>query len=639
MTLATGLVLLSFASLCQARISGSPHTLVDPESNLICQDLRANLQIVGSGNREAGAVIGTTNTAGLAFKVKNSGKQARYGEIGLYAEHGAIGILKLGQVAGGGEALTETWTYNNRLQPKDTLARAAGSGSNLLKLEYFYCAGQTLSCANNNGNMRSQRVGNDALAGEAAWSALQSFGYDPLNRLTTFQEGGAVETNGYDAWGNRWATVSGGLVADPLTPSGSGWFSQTNNRMTGVGYDAVGNQTQVNPYTLEYDAEGKVRTVASAMNGSASYEYDGDGRRVKKTVNGNVVTTFAYDAFGRLAAEYGGSSTGNGVQYLTADHLGSVRLVTDGAGAVVRRHDYRPFGEDLTGVNGRSAKYGDVKNTRRFTSKERDAETGLDYFEARYLSAAQGRFTSTDPVSGGPGDPQSWNMYAYARNNPLLYTDPDGQTYRICDTSGHCDDNYSDANFDKNLSGTARSGAILDKDGNKIGTYQRTSLDDLSGFGNQFFNQMSGRRQASNQFIAAFAVGSVAVGTGGALAANAAGLTAGAGLTTVNLQGAAQAAALALPAGAKLGQMIARSGNSQFIGNPQGFLTFARDFVVTAVKQGTYAAGDYISRGGSTIYRVGNDFLTVARDGRILSYFQGANAGGVASKYSQLDGK
>ena len=90
---------------------------------------------------------------------------------------------------------------------------------------------------------------------------------------------------------------------------------------------------------------------------------------------------------------------------------------------------------------------------------------------------------------------------------------------------------------------------------------------------------------------------------------------------------------------AKLAQMIARSGNAQFIGNPQGFLSFAKDFVVTAVKQGTYAAGDYISKGGSTIYRVGNDFLTVAGDGRILSYVQGANAGGVATKYSQLGGK
>lgn len=77
----------------------------------------------------------------------------------------------------------------------------------------------------------------------------------------------------------------------------------------------------------------------------------------------------------------------------------------------------------------------------------------------------------------------------------------------------------------------------------------------------------------------------------------------------------------------------------QFIGNSQAFLSFARDFVATAVKQGTYVAGDYISRAGSTIYRVGNDFMTVARDGRILSYVQGANAGGVAAQYTQLGGK
>jgi len=124
------------------------------------------------------------------------------------------------------------------------------------------------------------------------------------------------------------------------------------------------------------------------------------------------------------------------VQYLTADHLGSVRLVTDGMGAVVRRHDYRPFGEDLTGLNGRSAKYGDVKNTRRFTGKERDSETGLDYFGARYMAAAQGRFTSPDPVnhpsaSKNPAaflmNPQRWNAYSYVSNNPLRLVDPDGR--------------------------------------------------------------------------------------------------------------------------------------------------------------------------------------------------------------------
>jgi RHS repeat-associated protein len=65
---------------------------------------------------------------------------------------------------------------------------------------------------------------------------------------------------------------------------------------------------------------------------------------------------------------------------------------------------------------------------REFTGKERDAETGLDYFGARYFSGAQGRFTSPDPLlnSGRPDSPQSWNRYAYVSNNPLKFIDPAG---------------------------------------------------------------------------------------------------------------------------------------------------------------------------------------------------------------------
>ena len=68
----------------------------------------------------------------------------------------------------------------------------------------------------------------------------------------------------------------------------------------------------------------------------------------------------------------------------------------------------------------------------KFTSKERDAETGLDFFGARYMSSAQGRFTSPDTplVDQQPSAPQSWNLYAYVRNNPLRFFDPDGQTCR-----------------------------------------------------------------------------------------------------------------------------------------------------------------------------------------------------------------
>jgi RHS repeat-associated protein len=77
-----------------------------------------------------------------------------------------------------------------------------------------------------------------------------------------------------------------------------------------------------------------------------------------------------------------------------------------------------------------------------FTSKERDAETGLDYFGVRYMSSAQGRFTSPDPLvwqswqSGNKeeqakfqefiSDPQNFNLYTYGRNNPLKYNDPTG---------------------------------------------------------------------------------------------------------------------------------------------------------------------------------------------------------------------
>jgi RHS repeat-associated protein len=67
--------------------------------------------------------------------------------------------------------------------------------------------------------------------------------------------------------------------------------------------------------------------------------------------------------------------------------------------------------------------------TQLFTGKERDWETGLDYFEARYFSAAQGRFTSADEplVDQDHRDPQNWNLYSYVRSNPLIYRDDDGR--------------------------------------------------------------------------------------------------------------------------------------------------------------------------------------------------------------------
>jgi RHS repeat-associated protein len=69
----------------------------------------------------------------------------------------------------------------------------------------------------------------------------------------------------------------------------------------------------------------------------------------------------------------------------------------------------------------------------KFTGKERDAESGLDNLGARYYASASGRFSATDPKIISRQrmyDPQQWNMYAYARNNPLVYLDPDGREVR-----------------------------------------------------------------------------------------------------------------------------------------------------------------------------------------------------------------
>ncbi len=103
------------------------------------------------------------------------------------------------------------------------------------------------------------------------------------------------------------------------------------------------------------------------------------------------------------------------------DHLGTPRAVTNENGDVESLHDYTPFGIELP------SNYVSP-NTRQFTGQERDRETGLDYFIARYMNPRDCRFTQVDPIKGSAGSPQSWNAYAYAANNPMKYIDPSGMS-------------------------------------------------------------------------------------------------------------------------------------------------------------------------------------------------------------------
>lgn len=97
------------------------------------------------------------------------------------------------------------------------------------------------------------------------------------------------------------------------------------------------------------------------------------------------------------------------------------------------RHDYSPFGKELgsgTGIRSASLGYGGDSVRQKFNGKERD-ETGLDFFNARYFSSFQGRFTTPDsPLVGqDENDPQTWNLYSYTSNNPLNRIDPDGERW------------------------------------------------------------------------------------------------------------------------------------------------------------------------------------------------------------------
>jgi RHS repeat-associated protein len=128
------------------------------------------------------------------------------------------------------------------------------------------------------------------------------------------------------------------------------------------------------------------------------------------------------------------------VQWLVPDHLGTPRIIIDQTGnlANVKRHDYLPFGEELfAGTGGRTVWQGYTGGDgvrQQFTAKERDTETGLDYFLARYYSATQGRFTSADTFGGSSSNPQTLNLYAYTNGNPLRFVDPTGH---FADESPH----------------------------------------------------------------------------------------------------------------------------------------------------------------------------------------------------------
>jgi RHS repeat-associated protein len=140
--------------------------------------------------------------------------------------------------------------------------------------------------------------------------------------------------------------------------------------------------------------------------------------------------------------------------YYSGDQTGSTRMLTDGAGWPVSSSIYYPFGQEASTLTDNNP------NRYKFTGKERDTESGLDYFGARYYGSSMGRFMSPDDGSDQDiTNPQSLNLYSYVQNNPLTNTDPDGHT---------CQTNSSDGNV------------YDDGDGQGCATVDQQNADDLA---------------------------------------------------------------------------------------------------------------------------------------------------------------
>jgi RHS repeat-associated protein len=383
-----------------------------------------------------------------------------------YAPHGALAYAQ------NGTNLYTTEIYNNRLQPcwiyattgsaltwNTTRCSATDPGpANILDLQFNlnWSAGDdgnVIGITNNRDTTRSQ-----------------AFSYDALNRLLTAETTSTYSNSSAHCWGEAyfydnqpsgsgaWGNLTSiGVTSSPYngcTQEGLSVTATTDNQISGYCYDAAGNLLQEStcpagpPYTFKYNAENQMTSTAGV-----TYSYDGDGKRAEKS-GGKIYwygggadaldeTDLSGDTNNSTFSEYvyfGGSRTarrdyqGN-IFYYFSDHLGTSReMVQSGQTSPCYDADFYPFG-------GERAYTATCTQNYKFTGKERDTESNLDDFGARYDSSSLGRFVSPDSTAYvKPINPQGWNLYAYARNNPLVYVDPTGNTVSLanCQDKNKC---------------------------------------------------------------------------------------------------------------------------------------------------------------------------------------------------------
>jgi RHS repeat-associated protein len=255
-------------------------------------------------------------------------------------------------------------------------------------------------------------------AASGGGNEIETFGYDFLDRLTSVS-GAYSETYTYNQIGNMMSkngvvyTYGDSAHKHAVTLVGS----------TSYDYDANGNMTSRGSQTITWDVENRVTSIT----GGALFIYDGDGRRVKKTENGETilyankyyernlttgVVTTSYYLADKLVAQREGTT----LNYIHQDHLTGTSVISNSTGSFVSSISYFPFG---------TTRAGSVPTDKKFTGQRLD-NTDLYYYGARYYDPTIGRFISPDTIVPNPVNPQSLNRYTYCLNNPLKYVDPSG---------------------------------------------------------------------------------------------------------------------------------------------------------------------------------------------------------------------
>jgi RHS repeat-associated protein len=383
----------------------------------------------------------TPDSAGRVLSAVDTGNNINYVTGATYDASNALTGFVSGQ-SNSFAGITNAFSFNKRLQPVNMSASAPSQTVFSIGYDFHFGNG-------NNGNVYGITNYKDA-------NRNQTFTYDALNRVTTAQNAGTDCTvhlpdghteywgnsYGYDAWGNLLQKTVTKCSAENMNISADGhnWV----HTLTGPDYtyDSAGNMTynatMSQGYT--YDQENRITGVSGY-----AYTYDGDGNRVMKTTTATPATGTLYwymspgivaesDLAGAIKSEYvffGGERVArrdinSGVFYYFSDHLKTASVETDASGNIKDESDFYPWGGELQFTNSNDNHY-------KFTGKERDAETGLDYFGARYYSNGLGRWLTPDwavTAAAVPyaefADPQTLNLYSYVRNIPSSKGDGDG---------------------------------------------------------------------------------------------------------------------------------------------------------------------------------------------------------------------